>query len=168
MTAAAQHSRAWREPMMWLVAGLPLTSVIAGVWLVTKLSGGPPNDVVRDDVRRVSQVQVVDLAPDQLARQLGLSMLLSVLDDRLELRVAAGSRPENLPLRLVLAHPLDAGQDRELLLQPDGEIWHATWTPATDHDWNVTLSPPEGRWRITGRLSRGAGAAMLHPALAEP
>lgn len=162
------NSAAWREPMVWLVAGLPATVVIASVWLLVRLSGAPSPDAVRDEVQRVSQVQVTDLAPDERAQQLGLRMLLSVMDDRLELRNAAGGLREAGTLRLVLAHPLEASQDREVTLQPVGDAWQAPGTLPPDHDWNVTLVPADGSWRLTGRLSRDDRAAMLRPALAAP
>lgn len=168
MSTPQAISRAWREPMMWLVAGIPLATVIASVWLLVMLSRGPSVDVVRDEVQRVSQAQVTDLGPDEAAQQLGLKMLLSVVPGSVELRGAGGALPDAAPLRLVLAHPLDAGQDRELLLEPSGEAWRAQGTWSTDHDWNLVLSPVDGRWRLTGRLVRNTQAAILQPALVAP
>ncbi|MDR2215728.1 MAG: FixH family protein [Nevskiaceae bacterium] len=165
VSTAEPSSKFWREPMMWLVIGLPLSAVIASVWLLVKLSGDPLNDVVRDDVQRVAEAQVVNLAPDELAQQRGLAMLLSVVDDRLELRTASGELPQTGALHLLLAHPLDASQDRELLLQPDGDVWR-TDAPATDHDWNITVTAQDGAWRITGRLLRDGKAALLQSTLA--
>lgn len=168
MNTPPEISRAWREPMMWLVAGIPLVTVLAGVWLLVMLSRSPPVDAVRDEVQRVSQAQVTDLGPDEAAQQLGLKMLLSVAPDHVELRVASGALPEAAPLRLVLAHPLDASQDRELLLKPSGDFWRAQGTWSTDHDWNLVVSPVDGRWRLTGRLVRNSQAAILQPALVAP
>jgi hypothetical protein len=165
---ATATSSPWREPVMWLVVGLPLAVVLASVYLMVKLFGGPPLDAVRDEVQRVSQAQVTDLAPDQRAQQMGIGMLLSVLGDRIEVRMAAGDLPVAGNLRLVLAHPLDASQDRELDLQSAGDAWHATAQLASDHDWNVTLSAADGSWRLRGRLVRNARAAILQPALSAP
>jgi hypothetical protein len=167
VSTADEKSVAWREPMMWLVIGIPAITVVASVWLMVKLSGGPPDDVVRDDVQRVAQIQVGDLAPDEKARQLGLSLLLSVLDEHLELRPTTGAAPKSDdPLRLILAHPLRASEDRELLLQPENGLWQASATVPVDHDWNVTLLGADGSWRLTGRLIRGSNAVLLQPALA--
>jgi uncharacterized protein len=95
-------------------------------------------------------------------------MLLSVVPGQVELRNAGGALPDTEPLRLVLAHPLDASQDRELLLEPSDGTWRAQGTWPTEHDWNLVLSPVDGRWRLTGRLVRNSQAAILQPALVAP
>ena len=59
----------WREPMMWLVLGLPAMSVVAGVILVT-LATRDSSDSVGDVVTRTAQIQVADLGPDARARDL--------------------------------------------------------------------------------------------------
>src|SRR5690606_22598170 len=46
-------------------------SVVAGVGLVVVATRSGGADVVRDDVRRVSQIQTADLGPDAQARKLG-------------------------------------------------------------------------------------------------
>jgi uncharacterized protein len=160
-----RHPGPWREPMMWLVAGIPLVTVMAGIGLLVKLSGGPSDDVARDDVQRILQAQVADLGPDEAALQLGLTMLLSLGDDILELRAISGRAPGPGALRLVLVHPLDASQDRELLLQPAGDAWRADGTWDMAHDWNLELTSLDGSWRLTGRLPRDARSARLQPAL---
>lgn len=168
MSAAPTTSSPWREPMMWLVAGIPLATVVAGVWLLVMLVRSPPDDAVRDEVQRISQAQVTDLGPDEAAQKLGLRMLLSVMPDHLELRVASGTLPDAAPLRLVLAHPLNASLDGEVMLEPTGDVWRVPGSWATDHDWNLELSPVDGHWRLTGRLLHGSQAAILQPALVAP
>ncbi len=53
----------WKEPMMWVVLGIPLASIVAGVGLVVVSVRSGSADVVMDKVDRVSQIQTTDLGP---------------------------------------------------------------------------------------------------------
>ena len=67
------HARShWRNPVMWLVVGLPLLSIVAGVGLVVTAVRTGGADPVNDPVRRVAQIQTTDLGPDAAAKRLGL------------------------------------------------------------------------------------------------
>ena len=76
----------WREPMVWLVVGLPAAVVAASIAMIVMLVRSGPLDNVPDDVRRTSQMQVADLSPDMEARRLQLSALLRAEDGVIELR----------------------------------------------------------------------------------
>ena len=65
---AANTRPFWKEPMVWLVWGLPLASVVAGLWLVVTAVRAGGADPVIDDVQRVSQIQTTDLGPDEALR----------------------------------------------------------------------------------------------------
>ena len=96
----------WRSnPVLWLVVGLPLLSIVAGVGLVVIASSAGGSDAVSDPVRRVSQIQTTDLAPDQAALKLGLSAVLRVEDGIVEVLPATGQFRQDAPLRLTLEHP---------------------------------------------------------------
>lgn len=158
---------AWREPMVWLVAGLPLASVIAGIGLLI-IAARSGSDSVADPVRRTAQIQTADLGPDAVAQQLKLSAIVRIDGAGVQLLPVSGSFRRNLPLHLRLAHPARADQDRELVLQPDENGWSASATIDGRHDWNVQLLPEDGHWRLQGRIQRGLRAAHLKPALSEP
>lgn len=158
---------AWREPMVWLVAGLPLISVIAGIGLLV-IATRSGNDSVADPVRRTAQIQTADLGPDALAQQLRLSAIVRLDDKGVQLLPVSGEFRRDLPLQLRLRHPANADQDQELVLQADEDGWSTTATIDRRHDWNVELLPKDGHWRLQGRIQRGLRAAHLKPALSEP
>ena len=166
-----RHERrpAWREPMVWLVAGLPLASVIAGIGLLVIATRSGGADVVADPVRRTAQIQTADLGPDARAQQLRLSAVMRIDDGGfVQLLPVSGEFRRDAPLRVALRHPARADFDRDLLLQPDDQGWTATASIDAGHDWNVQLSPQDGQWRLQGRVPRGQRAAHLKPALSEP
>ena len=52
--------KAWQEPMVWLMVGIPALTVVAGfATLIIALQSGPM-DMVPASVQRVSQAQTLD------------------------------------------------------------------------------------------------------------
>jgi hypothetical protein len=153
----------WREPMMWLVIGLPLASVVAGVILVS-LATRDSSDAVGDVVKRTAQIQVSDLSPDARARDLGLSAIIRVDDGFIEVLPVTGGFDRAQPLRIVLRHPSLAASDVELQATPGDNGWRAESTLVLDHDWKLELMPEGMAWRLQGRLPKGQRAAHVKPA----
>ena len=155
----------WRVPVFWLVVGLPLLSIVAGVGLViiAVRSGGA--DVVSDPVQRVSQIQTTDLGPDEAAAKLGLSAVLRVEDGVVEVLPATGKFATGAPLQLVLEHPTRQSDDLRLELLPQGPGWRVQQAVDGEHDWVVQLRDADGRWRLHGRLPKQQHAARLSPSL---
>lgn len=155
--------------MVWLVAGLPLASVIAGISLLVIATRSGGADSIADPVRRTAQIQTADLGPDALAQQLRLSAVVRIDEaGKVQLLPVSGEFRRDAPLRVALRHPARADLDRDLVLRPDEEGWIATANIDVSHDWNVQLSPQDGQWRLQGRMPRGQRAAHLRPALSEP
>ncbi len=155
----------WRNPVMYLVIGLPLLSIVAGVGLVVIASAAGGSDAVSDPVRRVSQIQTTDLGPDQTARKLGLSAVLRVEDGVIEVLPATGRFVHDAPLRLTLEHPTRRAEDLQLDLPAQGPGWRIEQPLDPDHDWIVHLRPTDGAWRLQGRLRSQQHAARLAPLL---
>lgn len=158
----------WREPMVWLVAALPLSAIIASIILITVAIRTGGADVVTDDVRRVAQIQTTDLGPDEHAAELKLSVVLRVDAKGIEVIPVTGQFDRAAPLRLRMQHPSQADQDRELSLPPGGLGWRLDGVQVdAGHDWKLELSNSADRWRIKGRLPKQQLAARLAPSLKE-
>jgi hypothetical protein len=157
---------ALREPMVWLMVGLPAASVVAGLGLVAAavLSGGA--DEVSDTVQRTGQIQVSELGPDANALSMKLSAVLRLDDTAVEILPVNGLFVRDQSLVLVLSHPTDAGKDRRLILAPTATGWRLTGKLRSDHDWIARLGPVDGSWRVQGRIKSGTHAVYLRPALA--
>lgn len=155
----------WREPMVWLVVGLPLASVIAGLWLVVVASQGGSHDLVTDQVQRTGQIQTADLSPDARAAELRLGAVVQADDGMLRVFPAGGRFVREAPLRLTLLHPQHQAADRSIDLVPDTMGWHAEAALDGDHDWIVHLTDQDSSWRLRGRLPKGQRAAHLGPSL---
>jgi hypothetical protein len=161
-----------RNPVMWLVIGLPVLSVVAGVGLVVIALRSGGDDAVIDTVQRTAQIQTTELGPDEHARELKLSAVLRVDRKGVELLPVGGGFsdgrvPRDASLTITLSHPSDASRDRTLVLEPSELGWHADVELPLDHDWLVQLTPGDRQWRLHGRLLAGQQAAHLGPALAD-
>jgi len=160
-----------RNPVMWLVIGLPILSIVAGVGLVVVALESGGDDAVIDTVQRTAQIQTTELGPDERAQSMKLSAVLHVDARGIELLPVGGGFsngdvPRNAPLKIVLSHPSDATLDRTVELRPSELGWHADLDLPLDHDWLLQLTPADTQWRLRGRLIAGQGAAHLGPALA--
>ena len=155
----------WREPMVWLIAALPIASVVAGISLlvIAVRSGGA--DTVADPVQRTAQIQVSDLGPDERAQQLQLTAIVRVGAGLVEVLPVTGAFDHGAPLRIALHHPALASADRELLLQPTKTGWRGKIDLDTGHDWNLQVSAGDGQWRLRGRMLKGQQAAHLKPSV---
>lgn len=160
----------WRNPVMWLVVGLPGIAVVAGIGMIVVASRGGSNDAIPESVRRTAQVQVADLGPDMRAQRANLSAVVRVdlEQDLVEILPVTGDFDRAAPLRLSLSHPSRSAGDRVLDLAPSETGWRIRPAVALDHDWNLRLGPVDGGWRLQGRLPAGEQAALLRPAVAAP
>lgn len=155
----------WSIPVFWLVVGLPALSIVVGVGLVVTsiLAGGA--DEVSDPVQQVSQIQTTDLAMDETAKKMGLSMVLRIEDGVIEVLPATGAIGTNAPLQLWLEHPTRQADDLHLELTQQGPGWRVSRTVGSDHDWIVQLRDANNSWRLRGRLPRQQSATRLAPSL---
>ncbi len=180
-TTAAPAPSHWRNPMLWLIVGLPAAVVVAGLatLAIAVESGG--SDAIPDEVRRTAQIQTTELGPDERAAALKLSAVLSVRTtdgaQALELLPASGALLDKVsaegralrakPLRLLLQHPTRAAEDRELRLLPTANGWGVAYALDGSHDWRVQVLPEGGAWRLHARLPAGQRGVLLAPSVGE-
>jgi hypothetical protein len=163
-------SQAWyRQPMLLLVIGLPAAAVIAGFATLSLALRGS-GDTGDPRVRRVAQTQVADLGPDRAAARLALGAVATLdADGTVTLRFegAVAAEPE---LELSLRHVTDPGRDRAAALAPAGYGVYAGRldAPRAAGAYNAELVPPDGGWRLVGRLENASSRVSLEAAVIEP
>lgn len=154
----------WSNPVMWLVVGLPVVSMIFGMGLVV-IANRDSDDAIADPVHRTAQMQVADLGPDARAQQLELAAVVRVGGGAVDVIPVQGEFDRRQPLKLSLLHPAHSADDRVVDVVPSPLGWHAAFKVDAAREWNVRLAPADGRWRIGGRLPKGQQAVALQPAL---
>lgn len=162
-----RKSSPWKQPVMWLVLGLPAAVVVAGILMVVVAGGSDAIDTGPDEVRRMAQIQTTDLGPDEFASEEKLSAIVRLDPERalVEVLPVSGAFDHSAPLQLDLLHPTDQARDRHLQLQPTELGWRSGADIEGSHDWNVRLGPVDAHWRLQGRLPKGQLATNLRPRL---
>ena len=157
----------WRNPIVWLVAGIPAASIVAGVGLLI-VAVRQPNDAIPDSVRRTAQIQVADLGADARAQAAGLRALLRIDGGMFDVVPVAGSFDRTERLTMLLRHPTREAFDRRVELVPTDYGWRARIDVDLSNAWNVELASGAARWRLLGRLPKSQRATLLQPSLTKP
>lgn len=166
----APRGGALRNPMVWLIVGLPALVIVAAfVTLAIAIRSGG-SDALPDDVKRTAQIQTTDLGPDAFAAAEKLSAVIRIEERAIDILPASGEllKTDDVrkrPVRLSLQHPTRAADDRELELRPVAHGWRVDDTLDLSHDWRVQLVGADARWRLHGRLPKATRATLLQPAL---
>lgn len=150
-----------RNPVLWLVIGLPLFAIVVFASLAVFSSRLGGIDASPDEVQRTGRLQQTDMGPDHRAKELNLSAILREHEGELFLHRMTGAFP-NEPLNVELRHPMQAAQDIRTTLQPQSDgLWQVAQDVDFSHDWNVVLTPADGSWRLFGRLIHDQHAVRL-------
>ena len=157
--------RNWkREPLVWLLIGIPLSAVIMGVVMLTLAIQSYSGLVVDDYYKKGKQINRV-LERDRLAYELGLAASFAVDDTgRVNIRfdpdvsVIPGERIE-----LKLVHATRPGLDQQLFFDNKKlRLLEAPLQLSGSGRWNLILQTAD--WRLTGSLRYpGQESARLLP-----
>lgn len=156
-----------RNPILWLVCGIPLLTLLGGYLTLRVAYQSGQSDEMPDEVSRTGQAQVTELAPDRAAAQAGLRVSIAIdrRAGRIQATQDAGHALTPQPIELQFVHPLHADADRTIQLLPTGNGWQATLPRLADGNWRLVLKDAGVHWRLVGRLPTHASLALLQPAL---
>ena len=165
MTSPVDPPRHWkREPLVWMIIGIPLSAVIMGIIMLTLAINSWSGLVVDDYYRKGKQINLV-LARDKLAWELGLAAEFHLLDSgKVEIRFDPGVSviPGN-EIQLKLVHATRPGLDRDInFANRNLRLLEAELPIPGPGRWNLFLQTED--WRLTGSLQYPqASSAELVP-----
>lgn len=144
-----ESQRPWyKEPMVWLMLGLPMVSIVMVLTFVT-IAVKHGDSVVRDNYYKDGLAINQELALDDKAAELAAVMTLDF--DR-ESGLVKGSLISKLEkpsfLQLALIHPTLKEQDQEVLLQLIDDKYQGQVKPYIDGSFHLHLTSPTQKWRI--------------------
>lgn len=151
---SSNPKRRWyREPMMWMVVGLPVTAVVASVATLI-IAARSFDGLVTDDYYKQGLEINKRLYRDEAARTLGLKATLQRLGDdplmRIVVRGENGFEPP-ATVEVAFTHATRSGIDMVLLAPRHADGSYAFPNPAlAPGRWQVTISTPE--WRVSESL----------------
>lgn len=165
-TAMTETRKAWQEPMVWLMAGIPALTVIAGLYTLFIAFHSGPLDVAPASVQRVGQAQTLSSIADQLSTDNNYHGFL-VLDKSsqpwtLTLKLVP-SRLASNSIQVVFVHPQRADQD--IIIQLPSQQSTIAMQPVIGFKpQQIVVSDNQNQWRLVGTDS-GQSSITLTPAL---
>ncbi|WP_084645070.1 FixH family protein [Oceanobacter kriegii] len=161
---ASEQTRPWyKEPIMWLVVGVPLVTVCWGMVMLT-LALSSKDSLVSDSYYKDGMSYTENTEIDHKAGRLQVraNLVISDHEARLNLQGYFDEEPNMLLLRLI--HPTLQDRDADVLLQriADGLYVGAAEVdlPSRRHIW---LQSPDQGWRVraTENLSDGQVITLI-------
>lgn len=158
--------KAWQEPMVWLMAGIPVLTVFAGIaTLIIALQSGPM-DPVPASVQRVAQAQTLNGAEDRAAADGNFRAFLIIDQTVQPWSIRVKTVPLSLAdkdMHLVFVHPNRAERDIDVLL-PAKAASTAMPKLLDFKAQQVMLRDAGNSWRLVGVFD-GQSNVTLTPAL---
>ncbi len=161
-----KRGSAIREPMVWLMFGIPVLTVIAGFYTLHIAGLAKATDVVNMPVARMAQVQETDLTADENAARANISARLDIAEGQWVISSPGSFGGDTLLLDL--QHPIDKTQDLSLELHKQGKVFVSRSPINKNNDWLLQLSDHKKQWRLVGRLHKQSNTADLRASVRLP
>jgi hypothetical protein len=153
----------WREPLVWLVGGLPALTVVAGLTTVA-IAMHHADGVVRDDYRKEGLAINRDPSRDDAAARLGVAATVRADEGALAVRLRPGAAEPPKRLVVILSHATLAEHDRMVTLaHAGGGVYSTEQAGLPRGHWYVEISPADRAWRLTGDFVDRTAALELRP-----
>lgn len=164
----------WKEPMVWLIAGLPALAVVGGITTVF-IAYDNPDSLVNKDYEKVGMA-VTDTGRAALDRAAALGVSGSLMRDAatMTLRLTGPAEQLSDTLQLEFRHSAESRKDRTFVFIRSGVAeYKAPWQDLGAGKRLLTLEPPDHSWRLTGewrepfseetRLGASVPGSSTHP-----
>ncbi len=160
----SEDRKPWQEPMVWLMAGIPAATVVAGLATLAIALRAGSMDTVPSRVQRVAQAQVLASTADDTAASNGYRGFLVLERSQSQWRVSVKTVPADLaaaPLHVLFVHPTLAARD----VRVDFGTGGTANTDALDFTpQQIIVTDAAATWRLVGSYSNRS-TIMLTPAL---
>lgn len=157
----------WQEPMVWLMAGIPMATVIAGLYTFYLAWASGPMDSVPVAVQRIAQSQTLVGMADRTASQGHYRGDLLLEQQTRPWQLHLKTTPEQLtnrPVEVLFVHAHRAERDVRVRLESgQGQL-----SAALDFiPQQIVVTDVAGHWRLVGRYGSSA-SIPLTPAIPSP
>lgn len=142
----------YRQFWPWVVLGIPLSTVFAGIATIM-IAANTSDSLVVGEYYKEGKAINAQKAAGQTAVTLGLSGLVRIGGDgkRLELLVTGNELPEQLTLEVT--HATLAEHDLKLDLRKGAGGYSVELDePLRQAKWYLRLQPDDASWRLTGEM----------------
>ena len=159
-----QTRSAWREPMVWMLVGLPLASVAIGFSLLfAAVRPGREDMETVEQTQRVGKMLVSAQSRDTSTEVETQGLVLRTKGDMIEALPMDGNFPRGGKLTLTLTSLDATAGSRSYRLVPSELGWRGVGSLEGSRDWAVQLQPDNAAWLLHGRWSAQARFIRLMP-----
>jgi hypothetical protein len=163
----SESRKAWQEPMVWLMVGIPMATVVAGLYTLYIAMASGPLDSVQASVERVGKGQTLQSAADNSASQGHYRGYLVIDRQAQPWQLTLKTMPENLtalPVDVLFVHANLAERDIRVSLQSGSGRLTA---PLDFTPQQIVVTDHAGSWRLVGAYGDSANIALT-PAIETP
>jgi uncharacterized protein len=143
------QSKKWmKNPWVWLIIALPLSSVIAGIATVIITSQNQPEMIV-DDYYKKGKAINQELSLYNAFKATGINLQVKMDGSRFELKAS-----ELIPaLKVTLVHSTQGKRDLSFVVTPNASGSLAkTLENEISGKWNLFVEPMDGSWKVQQKL----------------
>lgn len=147
------HTPWWKEPMIWLVAGLPALAVVAS-FVSYFIAANEPDPLVNAGYHKEGLAPTKDADKEQRASAMQVQAELEFGSGKVSISLYGLLDKQPASLELLLLHPTHADQDVRIVLPRIAQGQYtapALEVSAGRRQW--VLAPDDQDWRLTGRLN---------------
>lgn len=152
----------WKEPMIWLIAGLPAIAVVAS-FATYFIAADKPDALVNAGYHKEGMAPGKDTTREERAAALSIMGELAMVNGVARLKLSGRLDAMPASLELLLLHPTQSGQDVRVQLQGLGRAEYVGAVPESSRGkrrW--VLEPDDHAWRLAGEFTLPlAGAIKL-------
>lgn len=154
-SSPGDHNRPWyKQIWVWFIIAVPASSVVTGIILVT-IAANNADDLVMDDWYREGRGTNRSMAAENMAEDLGIGVRATAIDGGTLFQFHAAQTQQQWPaeLTLTLRHPTLANEDREYVLQHQGDGRYLADVTLPHGRWHVRLASDDVAWRLAGPVA---------------
>lgn len=158
--------KAWQEPMVWLMVGIPFLTVIAGFYTLYLAINSGSLDSSKVTVQRIAQAQTVENSKDIFSSEQNYYGFLIIDKSQPIWKVTLKTVPIQLreqDIHIVFVHPQYADQDVSVVISSKQESIQLP-KAFIFKPQQIVVSDVKGKWRLVGTNEDG-GLIMLTPVL---
>jgi uncharacterized protein len=141
----------WKEPMVWLIAGLPAIAVVAS-FTSYYFAAHNPDPLVKEEYHKVGLAPLAPAsAASQVAAAMGLAAQLRIRNGQLQVDLRGHLAAPPRQLSIDILHPTIERQDIHIVLtQVHGLSYSGPAPDLGSGKRTLVLEPTDRKWRITG------------------
>lgn len=152
------ESRPWyKEPYVWMLIGIPLSSVIMGIFFISK-AVSTKDTLVRDNYYKDGLAINQEMKWDKKAESLDVKLEFTIANNEVNLTLLNSRQVAPNVLQLKLSHATLKDFDRDSLLQlGEKNSYKGFIDNMTDGKYYIMVESLEQQWRRRGSIVIGQG-----------